>query len=125
MMRSLTGNKHFVLFLALLALGALTILATSLEEVPFREAQRFAAQEAEESEIAPPVVQDWQQPPVDDGFLLWLLILLVAGLVVVILSPEMRKQLLKMLPRVAFAVATVLFLIHNYGDRLFAPEPEP
>ena len=124
-MRSLPGNKHVVLFLALLALGALTVLATSLEEVPFRDAQRFTVEEREESEPAPPLVQDWQQPPVDDHFLILLMILLVAGLVVIILSPEMRKKMLKVLPRVVFAVATVLFLIHNYGDRLLAPEPEP
>ncbi|HSL27742.1 MAG TPA: DUF4129 domain-containing protein [Anaerolineales bacterium] len=125
MTRSLLGNKHVVLFLALLALGALTVLATSLEEVPFRDAQRFALEEAEESEPAPALAQDWQQAPVDDNFLVLLLVLLVAGLIVIVLSPDMRKQMLKILPRVAFAVATVLFLIHNYGDRLFAPEPEP
>lgn len=125
MMRSLLGNKHVVLFLALLALGALTVLATSLEEVPFRDAQRFAPEAREESEVVPPFAPDWQQTPVDDNLLVWLLILLLAGLIVIILSPDMRKQMLKTLMRVAFIAATVLFLIRNYGDRLFAPEPEP
>src|SRR5688572_18534357 len=126
MMRSLLGNKHFVLFLALLALGALTILATSLEQVPFRGAQRFAPQATEESEIAPqPLSQDWQQTADEDNFLVWTLIVMVLALIGVLLSPEMRKQMLKMLLRVAFAVGTVLFLIKNYGDRLLAAEAEP
>ena len=126
MMRSILGNKHFVLFLALLALGALTVLATSLEEVPFREAQRFAPQQTEESEVAPPrLSQDWQQATAEDNFLVWTLIAIIIALIGVLLSPELRRQMLKMFLRVAFAVATVLFLIHNYGDRLFAAEPEP
>lgn len=125
-MRSLLGNKHFVLFLALLALGALTVLATSLEAVPFREAQRFAPQGTEESEVVPPGRSlDWQQATVEDNILVWTLIAVIVALIGVLLSPELRKQMLKMFLRVALIVATVLFLSRNYGDRLFAPESEP
>ena len=43
-MRSFFENKRLVLLLAALALGALTVLAISLNGVPFREGQNFAQQ---------------------------------------------------------------------------------
>ena len=46
-MRSLLKDKRLVLLLAVLALGDLTVLAISLNRVPFLEAQRYAREEVE------------------------------------------------------------------------------
>ena len=119
-MRSLLENKRLVLLLATLALVALTILAISLNQIPFREAQRFVRGETTEIPYsAEDVVQVWAEVPIWKQLVLWLLIALLVVLVALLLSPEMRKRMLILFVRMAFTFWAVYFLLKNYGDRLF------
>jgi hypothetical protein len=123
-MRSLLGHRRLILFLAVLALGALTVLAISLNEVPFREAQRFRQEATEESAAAPEMlVQEWEQTSPGDDFLVWALLGLMIVLIGLVMSPELRKQMFKMLIRGAVAAIIIVFYFNKYGDRLFAEEP--
>jgi len=118
-MRSLFENKRLVLAFAVLALGALTVLATSLSEVPFREGQRFVQQEVKQAPVPPSTgetalvyVPLWQQLL---ALSLLALMLLLIGL---LLSPEMRKRMFLLLIRSVLMAVGVYYLLKNYGDRI-------
>jgi Domain of unknown function (DUF4129) len=119
-MRSFFENKRLVLLLAVLALGALTVLAISLNQVPFHEGQHFARKETTQFQ---PYVEDVGQIsvniPIWKQVLVWTMLGLMVLLIGILLSPEARKRLFLMLIRFAFTVWAVYFLLKNYGDRLF------
>jgi Domain of unknown function (DUF4129) len=118
-MRSFFENKRLVLLLAVLALGALTVLAISLNQVPFREGQHFGQKESAHFE---PYVGDvgeiWADVPIWKHVLLWSMLSLMAVLIGLLLSPEARKRLLVMFIRFAFTFWAIYFLLKNYGDLL-------
>ncbi len=119
-MRSLLENKRLVLSFAILALGALTILAISLNQVPFQEGERFTREETAQLELsADDVSQIWAEVPLWKQLIIWLLISLIVVLIGLILSPEMRKRFFVLMIRMAFTFWGVYFLLKNYGDRLF------
>lgn len=119
-MRSLFENKRLVLLLAALALGALTVLAISLNQVPFREGQRFVREETARTPLpAPEVTQEFMEIPILHQFLVLVLFVLLVVLVSLLLSPEKRKRFLLLLIRVAFTVWAIYFLFKNYGNQLF------
>ncbi len=121
MMRSFFEHKRLILLLSVLALGALTVLANSLNDVPFREAQHFGQSEAADVPIpAENVTQTLVQVPLWKQLVLWGLIVLLVILVALLLSPEARKRLFRLAIRVAFTVWAVYFLLKNYGRQLFA-----
>jgi Domain of unknown function (DUF4129) len=119
-MRSLIENKRLILLLAILALGALTVLAISLNEIPFRPGQRFVRPEA--AQPPPPaaeVAQVWVRIPLWHQLIVWTLLALLLVLIGLLLSPEMRKRMLLLLIRVGFTMWAIYFLFKNYGDQLF------
>jgi hypothetical protein len=118
-MRSLLKDKRLVLLLAVLALGALTVLAISLNRVPFLEAQRYAREAVDlpsfSSAAAPLVgveVPRWKQ------LLLLGSLLLLVILVGLLLSPEARKRMLVMLIRVGFTFWAIYYFVKNHGANL-------
>jgi len=126
-MRSLLRNKRLVLALAVLALGALTVLAISLNGVPFLEGQRYAREEVDlpsfstaEAQLVTVEVSLWKQL-----LLLGSLVLLII-LFGLLLSPEARKRMLVMLIRMAFTFWVIYYFVKNYGAGLLgfqAPGP--
>ena len=119
-MRSFFENKRLVLLLAVLALGALTVLAISLNQVPFREGEQFGQEETAESQ---PSVDDmgqiWVEVPIWKQVLLWSMLGLMVVLIGLLLSPEGRKRLLVMFIRFVFTFWAIYFLLKNYGDQFF------
>ena len=120
-MRSFFQKKLWIISLATLALVALTLLALSLDEVPFKEAQRYAQ---EEPAPLPPISIDevvnlWISVPLWKQILLWSLIAVMVILLGLLLSPEMRKRLLRMLVRMVITFFGVWYLLKNYGLELF------
>jgi hypothetical protein len=117
-MRSLFENKRLVLLLAVLALGALTMLAISLNQVPFHEGQPFGLEETSAPE---PSIDDmgqiWVDVPIWKQILLWSMLGLMVVLVALLLSPEGRKRLLVMFIRFVFTFWAIYYLLKNYGDR--------
>jgi uncharacterized protein DUF4129 len=127
-MRTYFQNKRLILLLAVLALGALTVLAISLNEVPFREGQHFGQQGTTTVEFFPKDVgQDWVQVPIWKQILVWGLVGLMVILVAMLLSPEMRKRLLRILFRVAVTAWALYFLIKRgiIGPNLFGGREAP
>ncbi len=118
-MRSLFENKRLVLLLAGLALAALTVLAISLNGVPFRDAQRFAKPEPGEvpAPVAPPPQVQMNIPVWKLVVTLSLLVLLLV-LVLMLLSPQGRKRLLWLLFRGAIWAVGIYFVLKLYGDEI-------
>ena len=128
MIRSFLGNKRLILLLSVLALGALTVLATSLDEVPFREAQRYSREETAEAPVsAEDVAQVWATVPIWKQLVVLGLASLLVILLGLLLSPELRRQLIRIFIRVAFTFWAVYFFLTRYGDRLLGfqgPAPD-
>jgi uncharacterized protein DUF4129 len=123
-MRSLFENKRLVLAFAVLALGALTILAISLNQVPFREGAHFVREESAQLELSSEdVSQIWGEVPLWKQLFLWVLLSLLVVLIGLILSPEMRKRFFIMMIRMAVTFWGIYFLLRNYGDQLFGLNP--
>jgi hypothetical protein len=111
-MRSLLENRRLVLILAVLALASLTVLAISLNRLPFREAQHFMEPETQSVPLpAPP------SPPIQVSVPLWkqLLVLGLFGLLVILvmllMTPEGRKRLLRTLSRLAMWIVGIYILL--------------
>ena len=121
-MRSFFQKKLWIILLATLALGSLTVLALSLDEVPFNEAQHFGQREA--AELPPISAKDvtdaWANIPLWQQIVLWGLVSLLVLLVGLLLSPEMRKRFFRLLFRMAITVIGAYYLLKFYGDRIFA-----
>ena len=127
-MRAYFQNKRLILFLAVLALGALTVLAISLNEVPFREGQHFGQQGKTTVEFFPQDAgQVWVEVPIWKQILVWGLVGLMVILIAILLSPEMRRRLLRILFRVAVTAWALYFLIKRgiIGPNLFGNGEAP
>lgn len=121
-MRSLFENKRWVILLAILALGALTILAISLNEVPFREGQHFGRQGTSDVQAFPEDMgQVWVEVPIWKQIVVWVLVGLMVVLIALLLSPEMRRRLLRIFIRVALTLWAIYFLIKKgiFNPNLF------
>ncbi len=127
-MRSFFENKRLILLLAVLALGALTVLAISLNEVPFREGQHFGQNGVTDFRAAPEELgQTWVEVPLWKQIIVWGLAGLMLVLIGVLLSPEMRRRLLRMFIRVALTFWAIYFLIKRgiIGPNLFGGGEAP
>lgn len=120
-MRSFFEKKLWIVLLAILALGALTVLATSLDHVPFNEAERFGSNEP--LQLPPislrPVTDAMADIPLWKQLVVWGLVTLMVVLIAMLFSPEMRKRLLNLFFRASVIILATFFLLKNYGDRLF------
>ena len=109
------------MLLAALALGALTVLALSLDNVRFSEAKHFLRNQP--SLNAPVTANDvtdaLSKAPLWKVLLVWGLLMLMVMLVGMLLSPDFRKRLLRMLFRVAVTVAAFYFFMRRFGPQLF------
>ena len=121
-MRNFFQKKVWVILLATLALGALTVLAVSLDNVSFHEAQRFRREPVNlfpffdsttgNSEVTLVDVPLWKQ------LLLWGLVGTMVVLAGLLLPPESRKRLLTIFVRVGLTALAMYFLIKNYPESL-------
>src|SRR5574339_666157 len=111
-MRAFFENKRLILVLAVLALGALTVLAISLNKVPFREGQHFGLNGVTDFKLAPEEMDRvWVYVPLWKQIVFWGLAGLMIILIGLLLSPEIRKRLLRIFIRVAFTFWAIYFLI--------------
>src|SRR5687767_1471002 len=116
-MRSLLENKRLTLVVSVLALGALTVLAIGLNDVPFRAARSFSREVASTPASMLPNALDsevessaWVQVSV------FTLILCMVVLVGALLSPELRKRLFLIMLRVGFMYWAIYILFTRYRE---------
>jgi len=115
-MRSLLENKRLILILAALALVALTVLAISLNEVPFREGQQFGQSSEGTTRINPrELINAWVEIPWWRQAGLWALLLMLVILVGYMLPPELRRLLIRRFIRMALTFWGLFYIFKNYG----------
>lgn len=115
-MRSLLENKRLVLTLAALALLALTILAISLNEVPFRAGQQFSQNSEGQARVNPQeIINAWIEIPWWRQASLWALLLMLVILVGYLLPPELRRLLIRRFIRAALTFWGIFYILKNYG----------
>lgn len=113
-MRSLFEKKPLVLLLSVLTLGALTVLSVSLRGVSFEDAQPIGREEAEQATRAPQLLPPLTPETVESQIVLWVALGILIALVGLLLSPEGRKRMLRIIIRTAFIVWGVYFLLNRY-----------
>jgi hypothetical protein len=127
-MRSLFENKRWVILLAILALGALTILAISLNDVRFREGQHFGRQGTTDVQsFSEDMGQVWVDVPIWRQIVVWVLVGLMVVLIALLLSSEMRRRLLRIFIRMALTFWAIYFLIKKgiFNPNLFGGGEAP
>jgi hypothetical protein len=118
-MRSLFEKKHWVLLISILALGALTALSVSLRNVSFQDAQPIGREEADASHSEPQaVVEAPHEVSLKSQIMLWASIALLAILVGILLSPETRRKLFRLLFRLGVSYWALYFLFKRYPEAL-------
>jgi uncharacterized protein DUF4129 len=114
-MRSFFANKFWIILLSVLAVGALIGLAVGLENVPFREAQHFSQNEAPTPRITPmDLLNDVMSIPLKTQLGIWVLFVMLFVFVGMLMSPEMRKRLIRIAIRVALTYWGLWILFTRY-----------
>lgn len=114
-MRTLFENKRWILFVSVLALGALMALAIGLRNISFREAQPMGRSEAQAA-TPPPPTGSVPEVSVQSHLVVWIAILLLVILIGILLTPELRKRLFRIFIRVAFTYWALYFVFTRYGN---------
>ena len=119
-MRSFFTNKLWIILVAVLALGALMALAVGLENIPFREAQPFGREEAPSSARINPIdlINAVMSIPLKTQLGIWVLFVMLFVFIGMLMSPEMRKRLIKIAIRVAITYWALWILFTRYRDVL-------
>jgi hypothetical protein len=118
-MRPYFQNKFWILAVSVLALGALTVLAVGLRDVSFQNAQRFGREEEAPAERNPPAVfESFREVSLQSQVFLWGVLALMVLLIGFLLSPELRKKMIRIFIRVALTYWMLYYVLKNYGDVL-------
>ena len=116
-MRSLLENKRLTLVVSVLALGALTVLAIGLNDVPFRAARSFSQEVAVNPTSALPVAIDSEiDSPTWLQISVLALVICMVVLVGALLSPELRKRLFQIMFRVGLTYWALYILFTRYRE---------
>lgn len=118
-MRSFFQKKLWIALLAVLALGALTVLAVSLDDVSFEKGQQFGSSEATPAPAVSmqEMTNAWEQIPAWKIILLWTVLGLLVILIGLLLSPQERKRIFLIFVRMVLIFYTLLYILQNYGDK--------
>jgi hypothetical protein len=120
-MRSFFQKKLWIVLLAALASVALTVLALSLDQVPFSEAQHYRSSATESPAVSAQDMRDALAGiPIWKQVIVLGLMALMLTLLLLLLSPEFRRKLLKLLLRFAVIVIGTFFFLRLYGGQLLA-----
>ncbi len=105
------------MLLALVALGALAVLASGLNDVAFRPGQVIGQSQAETVSI--PVAQFVEQIAnisLGKQILVWMIVFLIVLIISTILSPELRRRVIKGFLQIATAFWAFYFLSQYFQD---------
>ena len=115
-MRTFFQRKPWTVVLSAVALTALTILAIGLKDLAFRPALQFHQEEEQQAQLPPEIKEIAGQItaiPFQTHLIMWGALLLIGVLVGFLLSPELRKQILRALFRTALIVLALIYLLQN------------
>ena len=126
-MRNFFKSRVWIALLAVIGLTALVMLASGLRDVSFHGGEALGVQEVKAT--GKPVVQfinSLEGMPLWKALLIWAILLLIFVLLSLMLSPALRRQMVKIFLRLS-AVGFVLFLLFRYFRDAFSnmsiPDP--
>jgi hypothetical protein len=118
-MRSFFANKFGIILLSLLALVALLALAAGMSGMTFRDAQVFGSNEPDSAQGNPAdFVRTVLSVPLQTQAMFWVLVVLLFALIAMLLTPEGRKRLLRMMFRAFVTYWVIYFLLARYPQIL-------
>jgi len=118
-MRTFFTNKFWIILVSVLALGALVGLAVGLKDISFRAAQPFGREEAHTARTAPlDLINAVMSIPLQTQLGIWILFIMFFVFIGMLMSPEMRKRLIKIVIRVAITYWALWILFSRYRDVL-------
>jgi hypothetical protein len=119
-MRSIFANKLWIILLSVLAVGALMGLAIGLKNVSFHEAQAFGRTEAPTSPRPNPIdlFNVVMSIPLKTQLIMWVLFVMLFVFIGMLMSPEMRKRLIKIAIRVVVTYWGLWILFTRYREVL-------
>ena len=118
-MRSFLANKFWIIFVSVLAVGALVGLAIGLKNVSFHEAQSFSQEEARTARSTPlGLINAVMDIPFKTQLGMWILFVLLFVFISMLMTPEMRKHLIKIVIRVAITYWALWILFERFRDIL-------
>lgn len=113
-MHRLFSQKRFILFLSILSLVTLVLLASGLHDVEFRAGRTLGQAESETVRFSiNRAIQTITDVPVWKQFIFWVLLFLLVLLVSTILSPELRKRLIRGFLGFAISFFAIIYLLEN------------
>lgn len=118
MVKNLWNDKRVVLLVSLVALISLFVLASAIKGTDFRPTRHFSREETEMAERSPlgEIVQQIAEVPLEKQIAFAVMVLLFGVLVASLLSPEMRKKLLRQLFRLFLSIVLILYLLKIKPD---------
>jgi hypothetical protein len=117
-MRSFFQNKKFTLLLAILALSALTVLALGLKDVQFKAAQPLGRRDIQLPAIDFDLTQTFKEGAFRSQVVFWIVAILLVSLVSLLLTPDGRKRLLRLLWRLFASYWLLYFVFKKYGTKI-------
>ena len=120
MLRRLLAQKWVILAASLVAMAMMLLLATGLHDVQFEPGRSLGERETESlATSVETVVREIAEVPFWKNALFWLLVISLIALIASLLSPEMRKWLLRTIITVASTVAMIFYLAREGTLSLF------
>ena len=118
-MRAFFAKKFWIILLAILAVAALMGLAIGLNNVSFREAQAFGRNEPRTPSVTPlDLVNAVMSVPIKTQLIIWVLFVMLFVFIGMLLSPELRKRLIRIAIRVALTYWGLWILFTRYREVL-------
>jgi len=119
-MRSVFEHKLWVIFLSLLGLGALTMLAVGLRDLSFRDGQSFFGgnQIGDVRTLPAAIARSIGEVPFLTQLTMWGIFVLMFVLLALLMSPEWRKRLIRIVIRVAVIYWALYIVFTRYGEML-------
>ena len=120
MAKRLLKDKRVILFLSFLALFSLVLLASAVRDATFRPARHFSQEEIEghSNSSRSRCIKSIAEIPLEKQIAFLVLLFLFGVLVASLLSPEMRKKLLRQFFRLTVSVILILYLLKLKPDLL-------
>ena len=113
-MRRIFTQKRFILFLSILSVITLLLLATGLHDVAFRAGHPLGRTEVQTVQFSVDrVVSAITDVPLWKQIIFWLGLFLLVLLVSSILSPELRKRLIRSFLGFVVAFFAIVYLLRN------------
>lgn len=116
-MRSFLRSKTPIILLAVVGLVALVLLASALRGVSFHGGEALGVQEAQS--VSQPVarfINSIDNMPLWKAVLIWAIVFLIFVLMSLVLSPALRRQLVRMFFRFTLLGLLIFLLIRYFRD---------